>query len=145
MPIDKWQKVIDVNLTGAFLFAQAAGRELLDHLDLVLGLAEPSPVVGQPHRTADPRRLAAATALLLSVPALAGCQELTDIGLAAAESAAKSEQGQAAKADLDMIADAGFRVLVPALTVLVVGTGKGTDRALTVAARSPSMLIAVPG
>jgi gluconate 5-dehydrogenase len=29
MPIDKWQKVIDVNLTGAFLFAQAAGREML--------------------------------------------------------------------------------------------------------------------
>src|SRR5687768_3447045 len=29
MPVDKWQKVIDVNLTGAFLFAQAAGREML--------------------------------------------------------------------------------------------------------------------
>jgi NAD(P)-dependent dehydrogenase (short-subunit alcohol dehydrogenase family) len=29
MPIDKWQKVIDINLTGAFLFAQAAGREML--------------------------------------------------------------------------------------------------------------------
>jgi len=29
MPIDKWQKVLDVNLTGAFLFAQAAGREML--------------------------------------------------------------------------------------------------------------------
>jgi gluconate 5-dehydrogenase len=29
MPIDKWQKVIDVNLTGAFLFSQAAGREML--------------------------------------------------------------------------------------------------------------------
>jgi gluconate 5-dehydrogenase len=29
MPLDKWQKVIDVNLTGAFLFAQAAGREML--------------------------------------------------------------------------------------------------------------------
>ena len=29
MPIDKWQKVIDTNLTGAFLFAQAAGREML--------------------------------------------------------------------------------------------------------------------
>ncbi len=29
MPIDKWRKVIDVNLTGAFLFAQAAGREML--------------------------------------------------------------------------------------------------------------------
>jgi NAD(P)-dependent dehydrogenase (short-subunit alcohol dehydrogenase family) len=29
MPLDKWQKVIDVNLTGAFLFAQAAGRDML--------------------------------------------------------------------------------------------------------------------
>jgi NAD(P)-dependent dehydrogenase (short-subunit alcohol dehydrogenase family) len=29
MPLDKWQNVIDVNLTGAFLFAQAAGREML--------------------------------------------------------------------------------------------------------------------
>jgi gluconate 5-dehydrogenase len=29
MPLDKWRKVIDVNLTGAFLFSQAAGREML--------------------------------------------------------------------------------------------------------------------
>lgn len=29
MPLEKWQKVIDVNLTGAFLFSQAAGREML--------------------------------------------------------------------------------------------------------------------
>jgi gluconate 5-dehydrogenase len=29
LPIDKWQKVVDINLTGAFLFAQAAGREML--------------------------------------------------------------------------------------------------------------------
>jgi gluconate 5-dehydrogenase len=29
MPLDKWQKVLDVNLTGAFLFAQIAGREML--------------------------------------------------------------------------------------------------------------------
>jgi gluconate 5-dehydrogenase len=29
MPFDKWQKVLDVNLTGAFLFSQAAGREML--------------------------------------------------------------------------------------------------------------------
>lgn len=29
MPVEKWQTVIDVNLTGAFLFAQAAGREML--------------------------------------------------------------------------------------------------------------------
>ena len=29
MPLDKWQKVIDVNLTGAFLFSQAVGRHML--------------------------------------------------------------------------------------------------------------------
>jgi NAD(P)-dependent dehydrogenase (short-subunit alcohol dehydrogenase family) len=28
-PLEKWQKVIEVNLTGAFLFSQAAGREML--------------------------------------------------------------------------------------------------------------------
>ena len=29
MPLEKWKKVIDVNLTGCFLFAQIAGREML--------------------------------------------------------------------------------------------------------------------
>ncbi|MGB7068575.1 MAG: glucose 1-dehydrogenase [Pyrinomonadaceae bacterium] len=29
MPLDKWQHVLDVNLTGCFLFAQAVGREML--------------------------------------------------------------------------------------------------------------------
>jgi len=29
MPRGKWQQVLDVNLTGCFLFAQAAGREML--------------------------------------------------------------------------------------------------------------------
>lgn len=29
MPLDKWQLVIDANLTGAFLFSQAAGRHML--------------------------------------------------------------------------------------------------------------------
>jgi NAD(P)-dependent dehydrogenase (short-subunit alcohol dehydrogenase family) len=29
MPFDKWQRVLDTNLTGAFLFAQATGREML--------------------------------------------------------------------------------------------------------------------
>lgn len=33
MSLDKWQKVIDVNLTGAFLFAQAAGHEMLKRED----------------------------------------------------------------------------------------------------------------
>ena len=29
-PLEGWQKVIDVNLTGVFLFAQAAGRAMID-------------------------------------------------------------------------------------------------------------------
>jgi len=29
LPPDKWQKVVHVNLTGAFLFSQAAGRDML--------------------------------------------------------------------------------------------------------------------
>src|SRR5687767_8542605 len=29
MPLEKWRSVIDINLTGAFLFSQAAGREML--------------------------------------------------------------------------------------------------------------------
>ncbi len=31
MPLDKWKQVIDIDLTGAFLFAQRAGREMLKH------------------------------------------------------------------------------------------------------------------
>lgn len=30
MPLDKWRKVMDANLTGAFLFAQAAGKKMLE-------------------------------------------------------------------------------------------------------------------
>lgn len=29
MPLEQWQKVLDVNLTGCFVFAQAVGREML--------------------------------------------------------------------------------------------------------------------
>jgi gluconate 5-dehydrogenase len=29
MPLEKWQNVIDINLTGAFLFCQAAGRAMI--------------------------------------------------------------------------------------------------------------------
>jgi NAD(P)-dependent dehydrogenase (short-subunit alcohol dehydrogenase family) len=29
LPLEKWQKVVDINLTGAFLFAQTAGRDML--------------------------------------------------------------------------------------------------------------------
>jgi NAD(P)-dependent dehydrogenase (short-subunit alcohol dehydrogenase family) len=30
MPLDGWQKVVDVNLTGVFLFSQAAGRVMIE-------------------------------------------------------------------------------------------------------------------
>src|ERR1700693_3415921 len=30
MPLEGWQKVIDVNLTGVFLFSQAAGRTMIE-------------------------------------------------------------------------------------------------------------------
>jgi gluconate 5-dehydrogenase len=30
MPLEKWHKVIEANLTGAFLFSQAAGRKMLE-------------------------------------------------------------------------------------------------------------------
>jgi NAD(P)-dependent dehydrogenase (short-subunit alcohol dehydrogenase family) len=33
VPLEGWQKVMDVNLTGAFLFAQAAGRVMIDQGD----------------------------------------------------------------------------------------------------------------
>jgi len=29
MPLEKWQSVLDVNLTGAFLFCQAVGRGMI--------------------------------------------------------------------------------------------------------------------
>jgi len=33
MPLEGWQKVVDVNLTGVFLFAQAAGRTMIERGD----------------------------------------------------------------------------------------------------------------
>ena len=33
MTLDQWRKVLDVNLTGAFLFAQSAGRKMLEARD----------------------------------------------------------------------------------------------------------------
>ena len=30
MPLEGWQKVVDVNMTGVFLFSQAAGRTMID-------------------------------------------------------------------------------------------------------------------
>jgi len=40
MPLEKWRTVLDVNLTGAFLFAQAAGRHMIrQHGGVILNVA----------------------------------------------------------------------------------------------------------
>ena len=53
MPIDKWQKVIDINLTGAFLFSQAAARVMLarqyGRIINVASLAGLQAAVHEPH------------------------------------------------------------------------------------------------
>jgi gluconate 5-dehydrogenase len=53
MPLTKWQKVVDVNLTGAFLFSQAAGREMLKRsygrIINVASIAGLNASVGGPH------------------------------------------------------------------------------------------------
>jgi gluconate 5-dehydrogenase len=53
MPLDKWRAVLDTNLTGAFLFAQAAGREMLKRRDgrivNVASVAGLRSAVGGPH------------------------------------------------------------------------------------------------
>lgn len=47
MPLDKWQKVLDANLTGAFLFSQLAGREMLrQHYGRIINIASVSGIAG---------------------------------------------------------------------------------------------------
>jgi gluconate 5-dehydrogenase len=47
MPLDKWQKVIDTNLTGTFLFSQAVGREMLERRSgCIINIASIAGMVG---------------------------------------------------------------------------------------------------
>ncbi len=47
MPLDKWQMVLDINLTGAFLFAQRAGRIMLARGDgAIINVASVAGLVG---------------------------------------------------------------------------------------------------
>lgn len=56
LPLDKWQKVLDVNLTGAFLFAQAVGRDMLRRGDgsiiNIASIAAMQGLVAGPHYAA---------------------------------------------------------------------------------------------
>jgi gluconate 5-dehydrogenase len=76
-PLEKWQKVLDVNLTGAFLFAQAAGREMLKrqfgriiNVSSVSGLMS---LVKGPHYTAYAASKAGLLGLTRELAASWGC------------------------------------------------------------------------
>jgi NAD(P)-dependent dehydrogenase (short-subunit alcohol dehydrogenase family) len=50
MPVEKFRKVLDTNLTGAFLFAQAAGREMLKAgRGAVINIASTAAMVSSAH------------------------------------------------------------------------------------------------
>jgi gluconate 5-dehydrogenase len=53
MALDQWKRVLDTNLTGAFLFAQAAGREMLkEKAGAIINIASVAGLrssVGGPH------------------------------------------------------------------------------------------------
>jgi gluconate 5-dehydrogenase len=55
VPLAAWQKVIDVNLTGAFLFAQAVGRELIRQGDggKIINIASVAAFRGAPSEELD--------------------------------------------------------------------------------------------
>ncbi len=47
MPLERWRQVLDVNLTGAFLFAQAAGRVMLkQNYGRIINIASIAGIVG---------------------------------------------------------------------------------------------------
>jgi NAD(P)-dependent dehydrogenase (short-subunit alcohol dehydrogenase family) len=48
-PLEGWQKVVDVNLTGTFLFSQAAGRVMIDqHGGKIVNIASVAALTGSP-------------------------------------------------------------------------------------------------
>ena len=55
MPLDGWQKVIDVNLTGVFLFAQAAGRAMIEQRSggAIVNIASVAGLHGAPAEVAN--------------------------------------------------------------------------------------------
>ena len=54
MPLDGWQKVVDVNLTGTFLFSQAVGRTMIDQGGgKIVNIASVTGLVGSPPEILD--------------------------------------------------------------------------------------------
>jgi NAD(P)-dependent dehydrogenase (short-subunit alcohol dehydrogenase family) len=53
-PLEGWRKVIDVNLTGTFLFAQAVGRGMIErHSGVIVNIASVAAFVGAPEGKMD--------------------------------------------------------------------------------------------
>jgi NAD(P)-dependent dehydrogenase (short-subunit alcohol dehydrogenase family) len=54
-PLEGWQKVVDVNLTGVFLFSQAAGRAMIDrgHGGSIVNIASVAGLRGSPPGAMD--------------------------------------------------------------------------------------------
>jgi NAD(P)-dependent dehydrogenase (short-subunit alcohol dehydrogenase family) len=54
MPLEGWQKVVDVNLTGVFLFSQAAGRAMIDRgTGSIVNIASVAGLRGAPAEVAN--------------------------------------------------------------------------------------------
>jgi NAD(P)-dependent dehydrogenase (short-subunit alcohol dehydrogenase family) len=54
MPLEGWQKVVDVNLTGVFLFSQAAGRAMIERSEgSIVNIASVAGLHGAPAEVAN--------------------------------------------------------------------------------------------
>jgi NAD(P)-dependent dehydrogenase (short-subunit alcohol dehydrogenase family) len=51
-PLDEWQRIIDVNLTGTFLVSQAALPHLLENGGNIVNVASSAGLIGQPYSAA---------------------------------------------------------------------------------------------
>ncbi len=52
MPLEKWQRIIDVNLTGPFLVCRATLPHLLEHGGSIVNVASNTALMGQPYSAA---------------------------------------------------------------------------------------------
>ena len=51
-PLEEWQRIIDVNLTGTFLVSQAALPHLLENGGNIVNVASTAGLIGQPYSAA---------------------------------------------------------------------------------------------
>lgn len=67
MPLQRWQQVLDTNLTGAFLMSQAAGRQMIaQRYGKIINIASVAGLVGSPPEVLDAIGYSAAKGGLLA-------------------------------------------------------------------------------